>query len=86
VQCGEGNTNSPELSSLKILPLAYHHSHFLAATLAMAFLGPHPFFTARLFWIRLFFLENKPLNFNLGKRTVDNTWAVQRLHVHHNVI
>jgi len=35
---------------LKILPLAYHHSHFLAATLdftsffTMAFLGPHTFF------------------------------------------
>jgi len=25
--------NSPELSLLKILPLAYYHSHFLAATL-----------------------------------------------------
>ena len=25
--------NSPELSLLKFLPLAYHHSHFLAATL-----------------------------------------------------
>jgi len=37
--CGEGNTNSPELSLLKFLPLAYHHSHFLATTLdfTMAF-------------------------------------------------
>ena len=26
-------TNSPELSLLKFLPLTYHHSHFLAATL-----------------------------------------------------
>ena len=25
--------NSPELSSLKFLPLTYHHSHFLATTL-----------------------------------------------------
>ena len=25
--------NSPELSLLKFLPLTYHHSHFLAATL-----------------------------------------------------
>jgi len=47
VKRGEGNTNSPELSLLKILLLAYHHSHFLAATLdftsffTMAFLGPH---------------------------------------------
>jgi len=30
VKHGEGNTNSPELKSL---PLAYHHGHFLAATL-----------------------------------------------------
>jgi len=42
--------NSPELLLLKILPLAYHHSHFLAATLdftsfsTMAFLGLHTFF------------------------------------------
>jgi len=58
---GEGNTNSPELSLLKILPLAYHPSHFLAATLdfssfyRMAFFGPHTFFSAGLFWIRCCF-------------------------------
>jgi len=45
VKRGEGNTNSPELSLLKCLLLAYHHSHFLAATLdftsfsTMVFLG-----------------------------------------------
>jgi len=33
VKSREGNTNSPELSLLKFLPLAYHHSHFLAANL-----------------------------------------------------
>jgi len=33
VKHGEGNTNSPEFLLLKILPLAYHHSHLLAATL-----------------------------------------------------
>jgi len=33
VKHGEGNTNSPELLLLKFLPLAYHHSHFLAAIL-----------------------------------------------------
>jgi len=33
VKHGEGNTNSPELSLLKFLPLVYHQSHFLAATL-----------------------------------------------------
>ena len=54
--------NSPELSLLKFLPLTYHHSHFLAATLdftsffTMAFLGAAPFFTAWLFLIRLYFL------------------------------
>jgi len=53
---GEGNTNSPELSLLKFLALAYHHSHFLAATLdftsffTTAFLeAAHFFFTAGLF-------------------------------------
>ena len=50
--------NSPELSLLKFLPLTYHHSHFLAATLdftsffTIAFLRAHSFFTAWLFWIR----------------------------------
>ena len=33
VKCWEGNTNSPELSLLIFLRLAYRHSHFLAATL-----------------------------------------------------
>jgi len=43
---GEGNTNSPELSLLKILPLAYHFlSHLFWG-------GPQTFFTAGLFWIR----------------------------------
>jgi len=52
---GEGNTNSPGLLLLKNFPLAYHHSHFFAATLdftsffTMASLGPHSFFTAGLF-------------------------------------
>jgi len=50
VKCGEGNTNSPELSLLKFFPLAYYHSHFLATTLdfesffTVAFLEPHTFF------------------------------------------
>jgi len=50
VKHGEGSTNSPELSLLKVLPLAYHHSHSLAATLdftslfTMAFLGAAHFF------------------------------------------
>ena len=61
VPLGQLAQNSPELSLLKFLPLTYHHSHFLAATLdftslfTMAFLGPHLFFTAWLFWIRFHF-------------------------------
>ena len=53
--------NSPELSLLKFLPLTYHHSHFLAATLdftsffTIAFLRAALFFTAWLFWIRFHF-------------------------------
>jgi len=52
VKRGEGNTNSPELSLLKFLPLAYHHSHFLAAIWISHLFsqqGPHTFFTAGLF-------------------------------------
>ena len=41
VKRGESNTNSPELSSLQFLPLAYHSW------------GPHTIFTAGLFWVRL---------------------------------
>jgi len=43
---------------IKILPLAYHHSHFLASTLDFtsffmtAFLGATHIFTAGLLWIR----------------------------------
>jgi len=48
VKRGEGNTNSIELSFLKILPLAYHQSHFLAATLD---------FTQWLFWGLTLFLQ-----------------------------
>ena len=53
--------NLPKLSLLKFLPLTYHHSHFLAATLdftsffTMAFLRAAHFFTAWLFWIRFHF-------------------------------
>jgi len=45
---------------IKILSLAYHHSHFLAATLDFTsffhnalFGAAHFFFTAGLFWVRL---------------------------------
>jgi len=42
---------------IKILPLAYHHSHFLATTLVSttAFLRAAHFFTAGLFGIRFHF-------------------------------
>ena len=56
-------SNSPQLSLLKFLPLTYHHSHFLAATLdftsffTMAFLGAAPFFTAWLFLIRYIYIH-----------------------------
>ena len=47
--------NSPELSLLKYLPLTYHHSNFLAATLdSIAFLRAALIFTAWLFWIRYY--------------------------------
>jgi len=49
MKCGEGNTNSPELLLLKILPLAYHHSHFLAATLNFTSFFP--------IWGRTLFLQ-----------------------------
>ena len=50
--------NLHEFSLLKFLPLTYHLSHFLAATLdftsffTIAFLRAAHFFTAWLFWIR----------------------------------
>ena len=58
VPLGQLAQNSPELSLLNFLPLNYHHSHFLAATLdftsffTIAFLRAAHFFTAWLFWIR----------------------------------
>ena len=52
VKHGEGNTNLPELLLLKLLPLAYHHSHFLAATF-----GFHIFFTTTFLGAVHFFLQ-----------------------------
>jgi len=55
--------NSPELSLLKILPLAYHNSHFLAATLDFTSFsqcshwGRTHLFTAVLFWTRSILTE-----------------------------
>ena len=44
--------NSPQLSLLKFLPLTYHHSHFLAATLDFT-----SFFTIAFLRAALFFLQ-----------------------------
>jgi len=52
VKHGEGNTNSPELSLLKFLRLAHHHSHFLAATLDFT-----SFFTTAFLGGRTLFLQ-----------------------------
>ena len=48
-----GNTNSPELSLLKIIPLTYHHSHFLAATLDFTSFFAIAFLRAALFFLQL---------------------------------
>ena len=61
---GESNTNLPELLLLKLLPLSYHHSHFLAATsdfrfhvfFTIAFLGATHFFYS---WAVLHGLDRK---------------------------
>ena len=42
--------NSPELSLLKFLPLTYHHSHFLAATLDFTSFFTIAFLRATLFF------------------------------------
>ena len=62
VPLGQLAQNAPELSVLKFLPLTYHHSHFLAATLdftsffTIAFSrAALLFFTAWLFLIRFHF-------------------------------
>jgi len=67
----EGNTNSPEFSLLKILLLAYHHSHFLATTLdftsffTMAFLGLHTFFQ-----LGCFGLDQTLFNYFIMKKVI----------------
>jgi len=56
VKRGEGDTNSPKLSFLKILPLAYHHSHFLAAISWQPSWISH-LFSLWPFWGRTLFLQ-----------------------------
>ena len=45
--------NSPELSLLKFLPLTYHHSHFLAATLDFTSFFTIAFLRAAHFFLQL---------------------------------
>ena len=45
--------NSPELSLLKFLPLTYHHSHFLAATLDFTSFFTIAFLRATHFFLQL---------------------------------
>ena len=45
--------NSPELSLLKFLPLTYHHSHFLAATLDFPSFFTIAFLRAAHFFLQL---------------------------------
>ena len=49
--------NSPELSLLKFLPLTYHHSHFLAATLDFTSFFTMAFLRAALFFYSLAVLD-----------------------------
>ena len=49
--------NSPELSLLKLLPLTYHHSHFLAATLDFTSFFTIAFLRAARFFYSLAVLD-----------------------------
>ena len=49
--------NSPELLLLKFLPLTYHHSHFLAATLDFTSFFTITFLGAALFFYSLAVLD-----------------------------
>ena len=49
--------NSPELLLLKFLPLTYHHSHFLAATLDFTTFFTIAFLRAALFFYSLAVLD-----------------------------
>ena len=49
-------TKLPKLSLLKFLPLTYHHSHFLAATLDFIFFH-HSFSEGRTFFYSLAALD-----------------------------
>ena len=53
VPLGQLAQNSPELSLLKFLPLTYHHSHFLAATLDFTSFFTIAFLRAALLFLQL---------------------------------
>ena len=53
VPLGQLAQNSPELSLLKFLPLTYHHSHFLAATLDFTSFFTIAFSRAALLFLQL---------------------------------
>jgi len=64
-KCGESNTNSPKLSLLKTLLLAYDHSHFLATTLNFIF------FTMVVLLGTAHFLQLGCFGFDLGLGIID---------------
>ena len=53
VPLGQLAQNSPELLLLKFLPLTYHHSHFLAATLDFTSFFTIAFSKAALLFLQL---------------------------------
>ena len=68
--------NSPELSLLKFLPLTYHHSHFLAATLDFTSFFTIAFLRTALFFYSLAVLDWILLSaiLTLGPIYVDNVY------------
>jgi len=53
VKCGEGTTNSPELSLLKFLPLAYHQAISLPPTWILHLFSQWPSWGAAHFFLQL---------------------------------
>ena len=60
---GQLAQNSPELSLLKFLPLTYHHSHFLVATLGFTSFFTIAFLRAAHFFYSLAVLDKISLLF-----------------------
>ena len=86
--------NLPELSLLKFLPLTYHHSHFLAATLDFTSFFTIAFLRAAHFFYSLAVLDYIPLNLvnvendsSTRQSTIEcdskwDRWALIRIAVH----